>query len=196
MSLSEVMQAQFRALVASIEAWGVGGLWAKLKVFISNVWARDEVQEVLDKSRDAVTAELLDKPIEQARKMKSEREKLDEERDAIAKQTKSLPDAEEAKFARDQERCLKELEIQEKEKDIARKEIENRIRSLEFVEKAYTLIAEGIIAADPVSVDINGVKYLLLTDGKEVREGPHFKAIADSEKVLKEDDTPDTETEA
>lgn len=184
---------QIRGVVVEIDSWGQGSLWTKLKVFISNIWARDEVQEVLDKSRDAVVAEYLDKRIETAKKLKSEREKIEKERDAIAKQSDALPNAEEAEITRDQQRKLKDLEIREKETDIVRKELENRIRSLEFVEKASSLIAKGVIAADPVRIDINGIMFLL-TDSNEVRQGPDIKTIREAENVpMDNDDKPDIE---
>ena len=186
---------QIPGVIVDVDSWGEGSLWVKLRVFIANLWARDDVQVALSKSRDAVIARYLDQPVEQNEKTQAEKEKLHAERAAILKQIESMPSAQDADVSRLHELRHQELVLRKEEAEIEGKEIENRLRKLELFEKVSKLIADGIVQADKVQIDMNGLMFLLF-DGKEAIKGHHFKLIEDSESVLKEDDDREAPSEA
>lgn len=177
---------QINGVTVIIDSWGTGSLWVKLKILISNIWARDEVKEVIEKSRDAVIADCLDKRIEQVRKLESERVKIDEEIVSLKKKRDLMPSKKEAASSRKREKKLQELEIDDKVLDVQRKYIENSIKSLEFMEKASDLIKDGIIKTDRVEIDINKLFFLSI-DSEIVRRGMNINEILKSEKKLSDD---------
>ena len=137
-----------------IESQGVGSIWFKLRVFILNLVQKEEVKEVLEKTRDAVIAEQLDKRIKGVEKLEEDTLKTKAERIALERQSESVPNAEEAKKIRGLEIQRKELEIREKIADVKRKEIENQQKELELYEKlAYMEVRRVLLMVV--------IKYLL-----------------------------------
>ena len=159
-----------------IESQGVGSIWFKLRVFILNLVQKEEVKEVLEKTRDAVIAEQLDKRIKGVEKLEEDTLKTKAERIALERQSESVPDAEEAKKIRGLEIQKKELEIREKIADIKRKEIENQQKELELYEKLAYMMKEGLLTSAPVEIQINGVPFLSY-ENKEILPGRDMNAI-------------------
>lgn len=61
-----------------------------------------------------------------------------------------------------------ELEIRGKEQDVRSKELENSLKKIQVIKQASELVRDGVIAADKVAIDINGI-YIFLFDGKQVQ---------------------------
>jgi hypothetical protein len=168
-----------------IESQGVGSIWFKLRVFILNLVQKEEVKEVLEKTRDAVIAEQLDKRIKGVEKLEEDTLKTKAERIALERQSENVPDAEEAKKLRGLEIQRKELEIREKIADVKRKEIENQQKELELYEKLAYMMKEGLLTSAPVEIQINGVPFLSY-ENKEILPGRDMNAI-DEKGVRKPD---------
>ena len=54
---------------------------------------------------------------------------------------------------------------EEKRLDVEKKDIEIRLLKLDLYEKASNLIRDGVVRADSLEIDINGLMFLLLEDG-------------------------------
>lgn len=151
-------------VAVEIDDWGKGSLWSNIKVFIKNVWSRDEVREVLDKGRQAAVSHYLDRPTEEVRKLTAECDKLEEEKATLEQRRLTEPDA-------DQKYRLIELQIREKEQDVRAKELENRLKEIRVIKYASKLVCDGLLAADKVQIDIDGVCTFLF-DGTQVVTRP------------------------
>ncbi len=152
--------------------WGKGSFWAKLKVSIKNVWARDEVRESLDKGRKAAESFYLDRPIEDVAKTRAEKEKLEEEIRDIKLNRSERPD----KALLEE---LRMIELEERREDLLAKKLENRIRSLDLVEKASNLVKDGIVSADGVEINVNDL-LLFCCDGQNAQIGKDMKDIEEA----------------
>ncbi|MBE9159819.1 hypothetical protein IQ265_23720 [Nodosilinea sp. LEGE 06152] len=173
--LSEVLES-ISGVSVEIESQGTGSLWTKLKIFMKDAFQKEEVKEVLEKTRDAVIAEQLDKRIEGVKKLEEETLKTRAERISLERQSESLPDTEEAKKLRELEIKRKELEIREKTVDIERKEIENQQKKLELYEKVAYMMREGMLNSSPMEIQINGLPFLSCND-KKILPGSSMDAI-------------------
>jgi hypothetical protein len=167
-------------VVTEVTAVGTGSIWAKIRAGFQNIWQRDEVIEVLDKGRDAAIAHYLGKPIAETARLEEEASKLREETRNIAKITAAMPDGEHAERIRKEELRHKELENIRTEEEIRRMQLESGIRALEGVRLASDLIAQGIVHADQVQIDINELMYLLIHEDT-VQKGHSLKRIGDRE---------------
>jgi hypothetical protein len=168
-----------------IESQGIGSIWFKLRVFILNLIQKEEVKEVLEKTRDAVVAEQLDKRIKGVEKLEEDTLKTKAERLALERQSENVPDAEEARKLRGLEIQRKELEIREKIADIKRKEIENQQKELELYEKLAYMMKEGLLTSAPVEIQINGIPFLSY-ENREIVPGRDMNMI-DEKGVRKPD---------
>lgn len=182
--LAESLESIFGVLV-EIESQGVGSIWFKLRVFILNLIQKEEVKEVLEKTRDAVIAEQLDKRIKGVEKLEEDTLKTKAERLALERQSENVPDAEEARKLRGLEIQRKELEIREKIADIKRKEIENQQKELELYEKLAYMMKEGLLTSAPVEIQINGIPFLSY-ENREIVPGRDMNMI-DEKGVRKPD---------
>lgn len=142
-----------------VEEAGTGSVWVKMKVWMQNVWARDDVKEVLEKSKDAVIASKLDRPIGEVDKINAEADKLRAESEQLAVKTESMQED------RLLERESKELDNEKKRLDNEKQAIENRMAKLQLYKEASTMIRDGIIRADPVQIDVNDLMYMLIEGG-------------------------------
>jgi len=151
-------------VAVEIDSWGTGSLWAKIRVHMRSVWQRDQVQEILEKGRQATESYYLDKPIAEARKLEAEYRKLDEERALLEKEMTLKPSDQQGEE-------LMQIEIESKREDIKAKKLDNAIKEMQAIEKASDLIREGIVVADKVEIDIDGVCAFLF-DGKRTKSNP------------------------
>ena len=173
--LSETLE-NISGVSVEIESQGIGSLWVKLKIFIKDAFQKEEVKEVLNKTRDAIVAEQLDKRIEENKKLEEETLKTKAERRNIEKQNEVLPNTQEAKKLRELEIQRKELENKEKAVDIERKEIENQQKKLELYEKLAYMMQEGMLTGAPVDIQINGLPFLNSND-ETIVSGADINAI-------------------
>jgi hypothetical protein len=171
-------------VVVKIESWESGSLVARLRVFIRNVWARDEVREVLHKGRNAAVAHYLDRPTEEAQKLRAEREKLEEEKRLLQQKADS--------YSTDAEKRITELNIAVKEEELRSQQLDNSLKAIELVERASSLVRDGLISADKLSIDINGLAYFLF-DGRNVDTGEPMARIEQKEDVIADNDVPPAE---
>lgn len=177
-----------RDVALEVEEWGTGSLWIKLKLYIKNVWSRDEVQEVLAKARDGLVAEHFDQPIESVKKTQAERQKTIEETRTIERNLERLPDSSEAAELRRLEIEDKKLAIKEREVEVEHRQLECDLMTLDKIERASGLIQRGIIAADPVKIDINSFFYLSRTEGKTLPGTDISSIVAGEDELDNQDD--------
>jgi hypothetical protein len=184
--LTEALES-VSGVVMLVEDQGTGSIWFTLRVFMLNLLAKDEVKDLLEKSRDAVLAEQVVKRVEGAEKIREEKLKLQAERSVIEKQTELIPDSEEAKKIRELELRRKELEIREKEADVKHKELQNYKATLDVVQQMGYLMREGLLASAPVEIKINGETFLACQDGQFL-SGAAMEAIDQAGAVKPGDD--------
>jgi hypothetical protein len=165
-----------------VETIGTGSFWVRLKVLIKNVWARDDVKEIVEKTREAVVATKLERPVDEVNKIRADTDKLREEAMKISAERQQLPDSEEARAIKELDLRRRMLENEERQVEIERKEIENRLLKLQVIERFSQLIGDGLVRADPVEIDVNGLMLLLLKDGK-VTVGKGIDSIEDASKT-------------
>lgn len=182
--LAESLESIFGVSV-EIESQGIGSIWFKLRVFILNLIQKEEVKEVLEKTRDAVIAEQLDKRIKGVEKLEEDALKTKAERLALERQSENVPDAEEARKLRGLEIQRRELEVREKIAIIKRIEIENQQKELELYEKLAYMMKEGLLTSAPVEIHINGIPFLSYKN-REIVPGRDMNMI-DEKSVRKPD---------
>jgi hypothetical protein len=174
-------------IIVDIDDAKTGSIVAGLKAYIMNSFKRDQVVKVLTTARDSVVAQSIGKPLAEVAKLEEEGKKIAAERASIERQAELMHSGLEAQEARDIELQRKryelnmmELELREKQADIRKKELDNELLQLTVAMKISTLIREKILIADPVVMEINGSKYLIVSDGR-AETGEDMKSI-----VLKE----------
>lgn len=75
-AISEALE-KIEGVSVSLVDCGVGSFWFKLILKIKGVVAREEVKQVLNKSKEALEANYIDKPIEETKKIAAEREQIE-----------------------------------------------------------------------------------------------------------------------
>lgn len=150
-----------------LDDWGNGSKMFNLKLYIKDLLAKDEVKQVLGKARNAVEANYLDKPIEEAGKLKAEKEKTLKEAD-------NLRSKEEASVMFDLERQEKQLEIMDKAADLA-------LKKIQIIRGFSELIKEGILGIESdFEIIINSIVFIQKKDGK-IFIGEHLDIIEEKE---------------
>ncbi|MEM1056693.1 MAG: hypothetical protein AAGI52_14320 [Bacteroidota bacterium] len=148
-----------------LDDWGKGSLWAQIKVYIIDTFKRDEVQEILDNARDSLSAEYLERPRSEIDKLIDERLKIQAERLKILKEIQLLPDPTEADELKKLDIEKRKLENLSLKTEILQKEIEARHGMLELIQYSSQLLKDGIISADPLTININDLLYLSFDKG-------------------------------
>ncbi|RZJ92084.1 MAG: hypothetical protein EOO20_03030 [Chryseobacterium sp.] len=134
-----------------LDDWGSGSKWARFTLRIKSYFDREDVKEVLLKGVQAAQAQYLDKPINEADKLKAEA-------DMIKKQSEVVMDADQARHANELELQLKELDVVERTLDIEAKAIENKLKKIELHKKISDLIKDRLLEVDsPLTLEINGL---------------------------------------
>jgi len=134
-----------------LDDWGNGSKWARFTLRIKNYFDREDVKDVLSKGLQAAEAQYLDKPINEADKIKAEA-------DMIKKQSGVVMDADQARHANELELQLKELDVVERTLDIEAKAIENKLKKIELHKKISDLIKDRLLEVDsPLTIEINGL---------------------------------------
>jgi hypothetical protein len=173
-ALGTALEAISGVAVAAV-GWESGSLVARLKIFIRNIWARDDVREVLRLGREAAVNHYLAKPTEEVLKLRAERAKLDEERDLLKLQREAQ--------SGNEERRRVELDIKEKEEKLRGQQLDNSLKSVELLERVSALVKEGIVVADKVRIDVNELCYFLF-DGSRINSGEDISAIESNGKFI------------
>ena len=138
----------------TIDDWGNGSKWAKLRVRFNNLIAQEETKELLDKARKATEAELFDKRIGEADKLRSEADKT-------AKEAANMPAKEIAEESNLLELEMKKLELFEKRIDIEFKIEDLKSKKIDNLNKLSNMIKDGLLASDSnFQIQINDLLYL------------------------------------
>ena len=121
------------------------------------------MKQVLNKSKDAIEAQYLDKPIEEAKKIKAEREKVEKETKVIAneKDTKKI----------------RPLEIEKLELENEATKVNIMKSKLELIQGISKLISDGIIQNDSkIQMTINDMLFLE-KDNTSIKYGEDIELI-------------------
>lgn len=165
-----------------ITEFGEGSLWTRVKIFFKDLVAKEETKEVLDKTREALESQYFDKPIEEAKKIQSEKDKLNAETKLIEKQVDEL-DSEFTTLQKQYDIQSKVLDNRGKLLDIESKELDNSFRKIELIEKLSHIAANGIIQIDDLKIDINEVLFIT-KNSKELFPGEPMNSIEKGKKGL------------
>jgi hypothetical protein len=158
-----------------LKDWGNGSKWAKLWIDFKGFMAREEVINVLEKSKKSLEAELFDKRITQVEKSIAETNKLQKETDI-------LPSKEQANEAVVLDNQKKQLEILEKQIDIENKLLEGKLKRIDIASKLSTMIKDGLVQNDSnIQIEINNM--LFLSKGENLIESSSLNIIAEKESV-------------
>lgn len=141
-----------------IEELQVGSLIGKVRLYINDLIAKEETKAVLETAKESVIKTITGgvshsetkKTIQETHKTKKETELLD-------KELRDKPTDIEAQLSN-----ALNLEKQALENEQLR--IQNAKEKLEIIDKLSDLAAKGILEADSVKIDINGILYLLKSD--------------------------------
>jgi hypothetical protein len=188
-TLSEALQLIPDVDVDIVKA-GTGSLWLRLKVYMKTLFQKNEVKQLLEKTRDAVVADQLDKKIETTGKIKAEKEKLETEAELLKQKLDTGPSASEARLARHNELARQEIELQRLRIAAEKEHLENVWLGMQIIEKRANMIREGIGLNDPMQIEINGIRYLSSENGK-IQKGASMEVIdSDSTKNAPDDSKP------
>lgn len=164
---------------------GVGSFWLKVKIFFKNTAQKKEVKELLEKTRDAVIAEQLDKRIGESAKVNAEAKKIAAEEALLREQLDVLQRADDQQN-RDFQRRKQQLELESMELANQRQQLQNRHLALDIMERQGYLLKEGIGLNEPLEITINDQRFLTASDGK-ITPGASMDEIEAAEKKLPPD---------
>lgn len=171
-SISAALE-QIDGVQIKLEDWGIGSRWARIKLQIRDFLAKEEVKEVLDKSKNAIEAKYVDTPIEEVKKIKAEREKLE-------KETESLTNATDAERLR--QLNIEKLELENKATEI--KIMQERINVIRGISE---LVTDGIIQNDSkIQILVNDMLYLE-KDNEGVLLGENIEIIEEDQVIKKKE---------
>lgn len=154
-----------------IYEWGRGSLFVKLKVLMKSLLAKDEVKEVLDKSRAAIK-DFIEKPTLDKEKTISEIGKNRAEIEFIKKQTSTIPSIPVSE--------KDELDFRKYRAEVVKLELDNIKKEAEVIREFHQLNMEGIIGLGDFDVYINKLPYLKKNNDIIIR-GDDIEKIADNE---------------
>lgn len=151
----------------SLEDWGNGSKRFNLKIWIKTLFAKEEVKQVLEKSRLAIESKYMDIPIQEAEKLAAEKTKT-------IRETDNLLSKEEAKEIHKLDVIKRRLEIQDKAADIA-------LKKIQVIKGISELITTGILANDSdFQIMINDLLYIEKKDKKYIA-GENIEFIEERE---------------
>ncbi|SDP99687.1 hypothetical protein SAMN05428975_5118 [Mucilaginibacter sp. OK268] len=168
-------------------SWGNGSKWAKLVIQFKSLWAKEETQDVLRKSKQALDAELFGKRISEVQKNEAEISKIHKEID-------NLPEKELAKESNALDIERKKLELLEKQVDIENKLLEGQLKRIDIATKLSNMIKEGLMQNDSdIQVEINNLLFINKSTGKQLTYD--IDSISERESVQPKPDQLDTPTQ-
>lgn len=171
-SISAALE-QIDGVKITLEDCGKGSRWLKLKMEIRDFLAKEEVKQVLDKSKDAIEAKYLDTPIEEAKKIKAEREKVERE-------TASLINSKDAEK-------LRELEIEKLELENRAAEVRIIQEKLKVIKGISELIADGVLQNDSkIQLIVNDMLFLE-KDNEQITLGEDIEVIEEDQILMKKE---------
>ncbi|MRG49021.1 hypothetical protein GFS24_28185 [Chitinophaga sp. SYP-B3965] len=142
----------------AIEEIKVGSLIGRIRLYIKNLFAKEEVKAVLETAKEAVGKALTGGEVSHAetKKVNAEIEKTKKETELLEKELKDKPSDCDVEIihALILEKVV--LENEQLKVKIAKEK-------LEIIDKLSDLVVKGVLGADEVRIDINGILYLLKT---------------------------------
>ena len=153
-----------------IEDLKKGSIIANFKLIIKDAFAKEEVKDILNKTKDAVESQYLDRPIEEVKKTQAEREKIE-------KETKNLPNEDESKE-------LLKLEIERKKLENEALKIKIGKDKLDLLVNISELVAKGLVKNDSnLQFSINDVLFFEVRNN-EFSGGEDIEIIEEDQKVI------------
>lgn len=133
--------------------WSEGSKKFNLITTIKGIAAREDVKYVFAKGREAAEAVYVDKPVEDVKKTKAEREKTE-------KKTDALPSKQESKD-------IRELEIEKKKLDIEEQRVDILAKKLDSIKSLAALMKEGVIQNETdLHILINDLLFVSKKEGR------------------------------
>jgi len=134
--------------------WGNGSKWAEFKIRFKTFWSKEETKEILTKTSKALQAELFDKKIGEAEKLKAEAFKTN-------KEAENLMDKEGANEKNKLDIQMRKLEVLEKQIEIESKIEDLRAKKIDNHIKLSGMIKDGLINNDTnFTIELNGMLYI------------------------------------
>ncbi|MEZ0608039.1 hypothetical protein ACAW74_05965 [Fibrella sp. WM1] len=139
-----------------IESVSVGSLYARVRVYLKDLVAKEETKAVLEASKEIVVKTLSGGQVSysEIKKANAEVTKIKAETELIEAEIQNKPDEFEAKMAIALDLEKKALENEQLKVQITKEKIE-------VINKLSDLATKGILSVDDVRIDINEVLYLL-----------------------------------
>ncbi|MEM7247637.1 MAG: hypothetical protein AAF533_20030 [Acidobacteriota bacterium] len=159
-----------------VDSLGTGSAWLKVRLFFKNIFAEQQVAEILDKARNSAESRYLEQPRLDAEKAEAEADKLRTETSRLEREASLLASPDEAAEDRALEREAKRLALR-------RERLEQAKLQFELLTTASQLIADGILGADPVQIAIGDGEFLSLNQGKFIAGQSAAKLITDEKQA-------------
>jgi hypothetical protein len=174
-AISEALE-KIDGISITLEDSGKGSRWFRFKLKIKDLLGKEEVKQVLNKSKEAIESQYLDKPIEEAKKIKAEREKVE-------KETKVIANEEDTKK-------IRSLEIEKLELENESTKVNIMKSKLELIQGISKLIADGIIQNDSkIQLTINDMLFIE-KDNDGLKYGEDIELI-EEDGIIKSAETDD-----
>lgn len=139
-----------------IEDIRTGSIYARVRVYIKDLVAKEEVKAVLEVSKEVVVKAVTGGQVSVAetRKVIAETKKIKAEQESIERETATKPDEFEAKIS-------KALDLEKKALENEQLKVQVTKEKLEVMDRLSDLAAKGILSVDEIRMDINEILYLL-----------------------------------
>jgi|GEM_PF-3015369 len=160
-------------VIVEIDEIYKGSLNTRIKIWMKDVLANEEVKAVLDTAKELAVQKLSGGDISYAEVKKSRQEikQIKLENDKLIKELDAMPASTDVKLER-------ALEMEKKMLDNEKQKVEITQEKIKAIQMLSELVEKGILSADMIKIDINDVLYFLKS-GNQVREiGPDISEIS------------------
>ena len=139
-----------------IEDIRTGSLYARIKIYLKDLVAKEETKAVLETSKEAVVKTLTAGQVShvETKKVNAETKKIRAEQELIEKEIESKPSEFESKISN-------ALDLERKALENEQLKVQLTKEKLEVLSKLSDLATKGILDVDDIRIDINEVLYLL-----------------------------------
>ncbi|WBA40262.1 hypothetical protein [Hymenobacter canadensis] len=152
---------QIEDVELELTEWGMGSRWAKIKVFIKDIWAKERVKEILERGVNIAEAKLVEDKAANIAKLNTEKSKIEAEIIDINKKTNLIPSEKQSIEHR-------EIDLEIKREELRSKRIENATKEFDLILKASQALANGLIMAEDLEIKINEATFLLKNTQDEI----------------------------
>lgn len=152
---------QIEDVELELTEWGMGSRWARIKVFMKDIWARERVKEILERGVNIAEASLVEDKAASIAKLNAEKAKTEIETIDLERKVNLTPNEEEARLHR-------EIDLQIKKEELRSKRIDNANKEFDLILKASQALANGLIMAEDLEIKINEATFLLKNTQNEI----------------------------